>query len=121
VERLAYLSYRLRKSPLTLVGMGIITTLVFTAIFAPFLTTHDPYQISPPDRLKPPSAQHWFGTDTAGRDIFSRVIHGARISIQIGVTVVFLATFIGSIIGLFSGYLGGKFDEVVMRVTDVFF
>ncbi len=121
MERLGYLSYRLKKSPLTLVGMGLIATLVLTAIFAPLLATHDPFQISPPNRLKPPSSQHWFGTDTAGRDIFSRVLYGTRISIRIGVTVVFLATLIGSIIGLFSGYLGGKFDEIVMRITDVFF
>lgn len=121
VEKIGSFIYRLKQSPLTLLGLGIVLVLMLTAVFAPFMTSHDPYQINPPNRLRPPSSQHWFGTDTAGRDMFSRVIFGTRISIRIGVTVVFLAAVIGSIIGLFSGYLGGKFDEVVMRITDIFF
>jgi peptide/nickel transport system permease protein len=101
--------------------MGIILSLVLTALFAPFIAPHDPYRINPANRLKPPSLDHWFGTDTAGRDIFSRVVFGTRISIRIGVTVVFLAVVAGSLIGLFSGYFGGRFDLVVMRITDIFF
>lgn len=121
MERLNSFLYRLKKSPLTLVGMVIISCLVFTALFAPVIAPYDPFQIDPANRLKPPSSKHWFGTDTAGRDMLSRVIFGTRISIRIGATVVFLTVISGSLIGLFSGYFGGKFDEVVMRITDVFF
>jgi peptide/nickel transport system permease protein len=104
-----------------MVGIGIILCLILTALFAPWIAPYDAYQLDPVNRLKPPSSEHWFGTDTAGRDMLSRVIFGSRISIRIGGTVVFLAVISGSLIGLFSGYLGGKFDEVVMRVTDIFF
>ncbi len=113
--------YRVKRSPLTLIGMGIILSLILTALFAPLVAPYDPYEIDPPNRLKAPSLQHWFGTDTAGRDLFSRVVFGTRISIRIGVTVVFLAAILGSMIGLLSGYLGGRFDLVVMRITDIFF
>jgi len=121
MERLDSFLYRIKKSPLTIAGIGIILCLLLTALFAPWIAPYDPYQISPSNRLKPPSAKHWFGTDTAGRDMLTRVIFGTRISIRIGATVVFLAVVSGSLIGLFSGYVGGKFDEVVMRITDVFF
>ena len=121
MERLNSFFYRLKRSPLTLVGMVIILCLIFTALFAPVIAPYDPFQIDPANRLKPPSLKHWFGTDTAGRDMLTRVIFGTRISIRIGATVVFLTVISGSLIGLFSGYIGGKFDEVVMRITDVFF
>jgi peptide/nickel transport system permease protein len=121
MERLNSLFYRIRRSPLTMVGIGIILCLILTALFAPWIAPYDAYELNPSNRLKPPSPEHWFGTDTAGRDMLSRVIFGSRISIRIGATVVFLAVISGSLIGLFSGYLGGKFDEVVMRVTDIFF
>lgn len=121
MERLNSFLYRLKRSPLTLVGMVIILFLVLTALFAPFIAPYDPLQIDPPNRLKPPSLEHWFGTDTAGRDMLSRVVFGTRISIRIGATVVFLTVISGSLIGLFSGYFGGIFDAVVMRITDIFF
>jgi peptide/nickel transport system permease protein len=121
MARLTSLIYRLKKSPLTLVGMGIILCLILTAIFASWIAPYDPYRLDPSNRLKPPSSKHWFGTDTAGRDMLTPIIFGTRISIRIGSTVVFLALISGSLIGLFSGYLGGKFDEVVMRITDIFF
>ncbi len=121
MERLNSFLYRLKRSPLTLVGMVIILFLVLTALFAPFIAPYDPFQIDPPNRLKPPSLEHWFGTDTAGRDMLSRVVFGTRISIRIGATVVFLTVISGSLIGLFSGYFGGIFDAVVMRITDIFF
>ena len=119
--RLSPLIYRLKRSPLTLVGIGIIFCLLLTAMFASWIAPYDPYRLDPSNRLKPPSSKHWFGTDTAGRDMLTRIIFGTRISIRIGSTVVFLALISGSLIGLFSGYLGGRFDEVVMRITDIFF
>jgi len=121
MEKLKSLIYRLKKSPLTIVGGVIITLLIVTAIFAPYIAPYDPLDISPPDRLKPPSAEHFFGTDTAGRDMYSRIIYGSRLSIQIGVTVVLFSAVFGSIIGIISGYVGGVFDDIIMRITDVFF
>ncbi len=121
VDRYRSLFSSLRRSPLTQVGIGIILCLLLAALLAPWIAPYDPYEIDPSIRLKPPSYEHWFGTDTAGRDILSRVIFGTRISIQIGATVVCLAMISGSLIGLFCGYFGGGFDNFVMRITDVFF
>ena len=121
LERLQSLIYRVKKSPLTIVGLMIIVTLCITAIFASYIAPYESDEINPPDRLRPPSKEHICGTDTAGRDVFSRIIYGSRISIRIGVTVVSIAAVFGSLIGLFSGYLGGKVDEIMMRITDVFF
>lgn len=121
MERLDSLIYQVRRSPLTIVGLLIILILCFTAIFAPYIAPYEPDEINPPERLKPPSKTYICGTDTAGRDVFSRIVYGSRISVRIGVTVVSMAAIFGSLIGLFSGYLGGKVDEIVMRVTDVFF
>ena len=121
MQKFSVLLYRLKKSPLTMVGIAIILMLIVTAIFAPYIAPYNPLDINPPQRLKAPSSAHLCGTDTAGRDIFSRIIYGSRISIQIGVTVVLMAAIFGSFIGLISGYFGGKIDNFIMRVTDVFF
>jgi peptide/nickel transport system permease protein len=104
-----------------MIGLVIILILCFAAIFAPYVAPHDPFEIDPPQRLKAPTKGYICGTDTAGRDVFSRIIYGSRISIRIGVTVVSMAAIFGSLIGLFSGYMGGKIDEIIMRITDVFF
>lgn len=104
-----------------MIGIAIILMLSLTAFFAPYIAPYDPLEINPPERLKAPSSTHICGTDTAGRDIFSRIIYGSRISIQIGITVVLMAAIFGSIVGFISGYFGGKIDNIIMRVTDVFF
>jgi peptide/nickel transport system permease protein len=121
MEKLRTIIYLVKKSPLTMVGLFIILILLFTAIFASFIAPYEADEINPPDRLKPPSREHFCGTDPAGRDVFSRIIYGSRISIRIGVTVVSMAAVFGSLIGLISGYIGGKVDEIMMRITDVFF
>jgi peptide/nickel transport system permease protein len=77
-------------------------------------------EISPDRRLTPPNSANWLGTDEVGRDILSRIIHGARISLEIGVTIVFFAAAIGLVIGLISGYFGGVWDQTLMRFTDMF-
>jgi len=121
MKRLDSLIYQVRKSPLTIVGLLIILVLCSTAIFAPYIAPYEPDEINPPEKLKPPGKAHICGTDMAGRDVFSRIVYGSRFSIQIGVTVVSMAAIFGSLIGLFSGYMGGRVDEIVMRITDVFF
>jgi peptide/nickel transport system permease protein len=98
----------------------LLGVLVALAALGPVLVPHDPMEISFTDKLQRPSAQHWFGTDEAGRDILSRVIIGARISLVAALVVIVLATAIGVPVGLTSGYLGGWLDHVAMRITDMF-
>jgi len=110
---------QLRRSRLALPGLAIVLVFVFCGAFAPLIAPYDPYQNDLMNVLMPPSAEHWFGTDELGRDLFSRVIHGARISLVEGVFSVALAMMIGVPIGMVSGYLGGGIDAVIMRLIDV--
>jgi len=107
-------------NPLSLLGVLFIVLLILTGVLAPVLAPYDPIEISPDRRLAPPSSANWLGTDEVGRDILSRVIHGARISLEIGVTIVFFAAVIGLVIGLISGFFGGVLDQTLMRFTDMF-
>jgi peptide/nickel transport system permease protein len=90
------------------------------AVFAPQIATHDPIQLNVDERLQPPSAQHLFGTDAGGRDLFSRVVYGSRISLQVVAIVLAIAVSVGFLIGTTAGYFGGLLDEALMRITDVF-
>ena len=98
--------------------MLILGAFVFMAVFAPWLTPYKPQVASGPP-YSPPSLQHWMGTDDLGYDVMSQVIYGARISLTVGFTVALAATFIGSLIGLLSGFYRGVVDEALMRFTDV--
>lgn len=112
---------RFRQNRLALLGLGIVLLLVVVAAFAPWIATHDPYEQNLAQRLLPPgTAGHWLGTDEFGRDIFSRIVHGARITLLIVVLVAAIAAPIGLVVGTAAGYLGGVVDAVLMRVTDVF-
>lgn len=101
------------------IGGAVVLLLLFVALFAPWLAPFDPYAIDVPNRLQPPSAEHFFGTDDLGRDLFSRILYGARTTIQTGVVVVLIAATAGSIIGLVAGFYGGKVDLLLMRAVDV--
>jgi peptide/nickel transport system permease protein len=109
-----------RRSPLTVAGLVLIILLALIAALAPIIAPADPLKQVLSTRLKPPSAAHWLGTDQLGRDVLSRMIYGARISLLIGTVVVGLAASIGTIVGLVAGYTGGWLDEGLMRLTDVF-
>jgi len=109
------------RSPTSLAGIIIVLILAVLAIIGPYVAPHDPYLQNISERLKPPSWKHPCGTDQLGRDIFSRILYGCRISLSIAVLVVLTSTLIGLVLGLISGYLGGKIDEVLMRITDMFF
>ncbi|HZN06847.1 MAG TPA: ABC transporter permease, partial [Pyrinomonadaceae bacterium] len=98
---------------LTIVGLIIVVVLVVVALFAPWIATHDISTTNLAMRYLPPSAQHWFGTDSTGRDIFSRVVFGARISLQVGIVVVAVSAVIGTILGAVAGYYGGWVDRIV--------
>jgi peptide/nickel transport system permease protein len=101
------------------VGLGLFVAVCLAAVFAPVLAPYDPLDQNILNRLKPPSAEHWFGTDYYGRDILSRLIWGARISLVIGLLAIGAAMVIGSLIGLISGYYGGRADIVIMQSMDV--
>jgi ABC-type dipeptide/oligopeptide/nickel transport systems, permease components len=101
------------------IGGVIIAVMVLLAVGAPLLAPFDPVRLSLSDRLLAPGATHYFGTDELGRDIFSRVMFGARISLSIGLLVISVAGITGALIGATSGYFGGRTDNVIMRFMDV--
>lgn len=107
-----------RAKPLGAVGAVIIFVMIFGAIFAPYVGTTDYRKINAREKLQGPSAQHWFGTDQLGRDLYSRIVYGARASLIVGFMGTFLGVSIGSFIGLIGGYFGGKLDSVLMRIVD---
>ncbi|HYL18067.1 MAG TPA: ABC transporter permease [Burkholderiales bacterium] len=107
----------LRRHPTAIVGALALIAMVLIAVLASWLGTTDPLAISPVQRLKPPSLEHWFGTDMLGRDVYSRVVYGSRISLTIGVAVAALSIAIGLAIGLVTGFVRWL-DAVVMRVMD---
>ncbi|HEU4650193.1 MAG TPA: ABC transporter permease [Croceibacterium sp.] len=107
----------LRRHPTAIAGGVVLLLMIGVAVFAPWLGTTDPLALSPIRRLKPPSADYWFGTDMIGRDVYSRVVYGSRVSLSVGLAVALLASTIGLAIGLVTGYLRWL-DAVMMRVMD---
>lgn len=111
----------LLRSPSGAVGLAIVLLLVVAAVFAPLIAPHDPLRMASGPRLSPPSAAHWMGTDQLGRDMFSRVVFGARLTLQIGVIAVGISLTSGLLLGLVAGYAGGWTERVLMRLVDVLF
>ena len=110
---------RITKHNLTLVGLIILVPMFLCAVLAPFISPHDPVEPDLKNILTGPTWSHPFGTDTLGRDVFSRVIYGSRISLLVGFVSVGIATLIGIMIGAVSGYTGGIVDELIMRFVDL--
>ncbi len=108
-----------KKNKAALFGLFIIIFLTVIAIIGPYITPYDPYDQVMSEVHRAPSAEHWFGTDLQGRDIFSRVIVGTRVSLFVGVTAVAFALVIGTLLGSLAGYFGGKLDTVLMRLMDI--
>src|SRR5256884_2530800 len=108
-----------RKKPLGAAGGVLVLVMALTAVFAEVLQTHDPIATDAVYTLGPPSAEHVFGTDHLGRDIYSRIVHGARVSLIVGLASTLLGSALGGIIGLLSGYIGGKTDLIAPRVLDI--
>ena len=123
LKELQFALQLIRKDPLMLTSLIIIALLIFFGILAPYIA---PYPqdalgaVSPENKLEPPSYEHLFGTDELGRDVFSRVLFGIRISFKMAIIVVVLALLIGFPLGVVGGFLGGKTDEIIMRITDIF-
>jgi len=110
----------LLRGPLELIALAVLGVLVVLAMLAPVLSPRDPLEQALAARLTPPSLEYWLGTDQLGRDMASRILYGARLSLLVGVFVVALAGASGTVIGLVAGYGGGLVDEALMRLTDVF-
>lgn len=108
-----------RKNKAAVLGMVILLGIVFVAIFADRIAPYDPYEQVYAEALKSPSSEHWFGTDEFGRDIFTRVLYGARVSLLVGVVSVAIACIFGCLLGASSGYFGGIYDATIMRCMDV--
>jgi peptide/nickel transport system permease protein len=115
-RRLAFLAQRY---VLGTVGLIIMVLFVWTALSADFISRYDPLTVDSAHRLAPPSAAHWLGTDSFGRDVWARIIHGARISLAVGIGSTALGATLGVIVGLISGYLSGWVDLVFQRITDI--
>jgi peptide/nickel transport system permease protein len=109
------------RNRLAVFGMVLVALLFVAAAFAPLLAAYDPYHQELTNTLSPPSADHWLGTDSLGRDQLSRVIYGSRIAVVVGLASILLATVVGVILGAIAGYLGRGWDTFIMRVADVFF
>lgn len=107
-----------RHKPLLVFGVVLLAAFAALAIVGPFFVG-DPLSTDPSNTFQAPSAEHWFGTDRFGRDVFARSVHAARLDLTIGITIALVAMVVGSTIGVISGYFGGATDEVLMRFTDV--
>jgi peptide/nickel transport system permease protein len=120
IEDWKHTYYLWKSTPLAMIGTVIIFIFLTIAIFAPLLTSYSPTEQFMEERLLSPSSQHIFGTDQYGRDIFSRVVYGARVEVWIIFIVSIISVMIGIIVGITAGYFGGAVDEILMRITDMF-
>jgi peptide/nickel transport system permease protein len=117
-SRLA-LALPLMQSPVAVVALLVVVLWVLLALLAPVIAPYPPLEQDVMKRLAPPSGEHWLGTDPLGRDILSRILYGARLSLPVGVAAVLLALALGTLLGSVAGFLGGRTDEVIMRATDL--
>lgn len=111
--------YKIKKNPMAILGIALISILILLAIFAPLISTYDPIKINLQNKLLPPSMINLFGTDEAGRDIFTRVLYGARVSLSAGIIVVLFSSMIGCLLGAYCGYFGKWVDQIIMRIMDM--
>ncbi len=112
--------YVVRKSPLAAVGGVVVVAFLLMAAFGKYVTPYDPIETEIANRFQSPSFEHWCGTDKLGRDVFSQILYGARYSLKVGIFVLIIAVPLGVFLGGVAGLLGGWFDELIMRVTDIF-
>lgn len=114
-------TWRVLRNPTTALGLALIVIFALLALLAPVISPFDPQGQNISASLHAPGYPYWFGADKLGRDLLSRMLYGARISLVVGVGVVAIAGTVGTLVGLIAGYLGGWVDEVLMRITDIFF
>lgn len=109
---------RMSRSPQGLLGLVLVGLILVVVVFGPWLAPHDPESMAPLQRYKPPGAQFWLGSDQYGRDILSRLLHGARATVVMAVLATAIGTLVGALIGTVSAFLGGRSDEAIMRTVD---
>jgi len=119
VSRLAGIVMQFKEHKIAMVGAVLILVLVLIAVFAPYIAPHDPIEINLKERLLAPNMEYPLGTDNLGRCMLSRIIYGARISLQIGIIVVGITSAVGIMLGMIAGYYGGILDEIIMRMVDI--
>ncbi|MBS9776423.1 MAG: ABC transporter permease [Fusobacterium sp.] len=121
-SQLAEIYRMLSKNKMAMLGLVILVILILLALFADVIADYDAVVIKQnlSQRLMPPNSEHWLGTDEFGRDIFARLIHGARVSLKVGILAVSLSIIVGGALGAISGFYGGKIDNIIMRVMDIF-
>ena len=119
VSRLAEIVMQFKEHKIAMVGAALILFLALIAVFAPYIAPHDPIEINLKERLLAPNMEYPLGTDNLGRCMLSRIIYGARISLQIGIIVVGITSVIGITLGMIAGYYGGVLDELIMRGVDI--
>lgn len=108
-----------RKNHMAMLGLLFVIILVLLAVFAPWISPHDPYRVALDEQLLPASSTYWLGTDNFGRDTLTRILYGARVSLVVGTVPSLISLIIGAFMGILSGYLGGRTDFVVMRLADM--
>ncbi len=111
---------KMMNNRLAVVGLILFSIIVFTAVFAPLITSADPMKINLRNMSQPPSLEHWFGTDKTGRDVLARVLYGGRVSILVGLGSGIISAIIGVLIGAYTGYKGGWLDVIALRVSELF-
>jgi peptide/nickel transport system permease protein/oligopeptide transport system permease protein len=107
------------RNRVALVGLAFIVILVVVAVFVPWISPHDPYRVALDEQFLPPSLTFWLGTDNFGRDVLTRILYGARISLLVGTVPSLISLVIGAAMGILSGYVGGKTDAIIMRLADM--
>ncbi len=110
---------RFLRHRLALIGLVILCVMVLLAVLAPVVAIYSPVELNLDAMSQPPSTTHWLGTDTTGRDVWSRIVHGGQVSLSVGLVAVSISTLIGIVIGSIAGYAGGKVDLLLMRFTDM--
>ncbi|WP_347832902.1 ABC transporter permease [uncultured Planktomarina sp.] len=111
---------KMMNNRLAIVGLILFSIILFTAVFAPLITSADPMKINLRNMSQPPSWEHWFGTDKTGRDVLARVLYGGRVSILVGLGSGIISAIIGVLIGAYTGYKGGWLDVIALRVSELF-
>lgn len=111
---------KLLKNKLAILGIAVFGIILLASVFAPLLTSYDPLGVDMQSVLQAPSREHLMGTDKIGRDIFSRILYGGRISILVGLGSALGAAFIGVLLGAYAGYKGGKIDKIILRISEIF-
>lgn len=119
IKKMNPIWYKLKQNKMTWVGIIILASIILMSLMAPLITPYDPIKISIAEKFQAPSILHWFGTDEVGRDIFTRILYGARLSLGVGILVIVIAGLIGTIIGTIAGYFGGVIDQIIMRIVDM--